>query len=154
VLVFYSALFGCLRWPIGYQDGAATGTDMADDLAKLTKYEFPALSRELNRFVRTLYKSKIIKKSEIAITQKKIRTEYFNHMYHLLKTFGDDLTDDALYLMMHVHLAVSLADTLPKGVPNEKRKELVRDLLQFLGTEQFKNAGRNEPAKKSRATSN
>lgn len=127
---------------------------MADDLAKLTKHEFPALTRELNRFVRTLYQTKIIKKSQIAVTQKKIRTEYFSHMYHLLKTFGDDLTDDALYLMMHIHLAVSLADTLPKEMPNEKRKELVRDLLQFIGTEEFKNAGRNEPAKKSRVTSN
>jgi hypothetical protein len=127
---------------------------MADDLAKLTKHEFPALTRELNRFVRTLYQTKIIKKSEIAVTQEKIRTEYFSHMYHLLKTFGDDLTDDALYLMMHIHLAVSLADTLPNGMPNEKRKELVRDLLQFLGTEEFKNAGRNEPTKKSRVTSN
>jgi hypothetical protein len=127
---------------------------MADDLAKLTKHEFPALTRELNRFVRTLYQTKIIKKSEIAVTQEKIRTEYFSHMYHLLKTFGDDLTDDTLYLMMHIHLAVSLADTLPNGMPNEKRKELVRDLLQFLGTEEFKNAGRNEPAKKSRVTSN
>jgi hypothetical protein len=127
---------------------------MADDLAKLTKHEFPALTRELNRFVRTLYQTKIIKKFEIAVTQKKIRTEYFNHMYHLLKTFGDDLTDEALYLMMHIHLAVSLAETLPKGVPNEKRKELVRDLLQFLNTEEFKNADRNEPAKNSRVTSN
>ncbi|HXY07343.1 MAG TPA: hypothetical protein VEI52_05745 [Terriglobales bacterium] len=127
---------------------------MADDLAKLTKHEFPALTRELNRFVRTLYQTKIIKKFEIAVTQKRIRTEYFNHMYHLLKTFGDDLTDEALYLMMHIHLAVSLADTLPKGVPNEKRKELVRDLLQFLNTEEFKNAGRNESAKNSRVTSN
>ncbi|HZW96227.1 MAG TPA: hypothetical protein VFF64_24995 [Candidatus Eremiobacteraceae bacterium] len=127
---------------------------MADDLAKLTKHEFPALTRELNRFVRTLYQTRIIKKSEIAVTQEKIRTEYFSHMYHLLKTFGDDLTDDALYLMMHIHLAVSLADTLPNGMPNEKRKELVRDLLQFLGTEEFKNAGRNEPAKRSRVTSN
>lgn len=127
---------------------------MADDLAKLTKHEFPALTRELNRFVRTLYQTKIIKKSEIAVTQENIRTEYFSHMYHLLKTFGDDLTDDALYLMMHIHLAVSLADTLPNGMPNEKRKELVRDLLQFLSTEKFKNAGRNEPAKKSRVTSN
>jgi len=127
---------------------------MADDLAKLTKHEFPALTRELNRFVRTLYQTKIIKKSEIAVTQEKIRTEYFSHMYHLLKTFGDDLTDDVLYLMMPIHLAVSLADTLPNGMPNEKRKELVRDLLQFLGTEEFKNAGRNEPAKKSRVTSN
>lgn len=127
---------------------------MADDLAKLTKHEFPALTRELNRFVHALYQTKIIKKSEIAVTQKKIRTEYFSHMYHLLKTFGDDLTDDALYPMMHVHLAVSLADTLPEGMPDEKRKELVRDLLQFLGTEEFKNAGRNEPAKKSRVRSN
>ena len=127
---------------------------MADDLAKLTKHEFPALTRELNRFVRTLYQTKIIKKSEIAVTQEKIRTEYFSHMYHLLKTFGDDLTDDALYLMMHIHLAVSLADTLPNGIPNEKRKELVGDLLQFLSTEKFKTAGRNEPAKKSRVTSN
>ncbi len=127
---------------------------MADNLAKLTKHEFPALTRELNRFVRTLYQTKIIKKSEIAVTQEKIRTEYFSHMYHLLKTFGDDLTDDALYLMMHIHLAVSLADTLPNGMPNEKRKELVRDLLQFLGTKEVKNAGRNEPAKKSRVTSN
>jgi hypothetical protein len=47
---------------------------MADDLAKLTKHEFPALTRELNRFVRTLYQTKIIKKSEIAVTQEKIRT--------------------------------------------------------------------------------
>lgn len=127
---------------------------MADDLAKLTRHEFPALTKELNRFVRTLYKTKIIKKSEITITQKNIRTEYFNHMYHLLKTFGDELTDDALYRMMHIHLAVSLADTLPKGVRNEDRRELVRDILGFLGTEEFKNASRNKRTKKSRPTSN
>ena len=47
---------------------------MADDLAKLTKHEFPALTRELNRFVRTLYQTKIIKKSEIAVTQDKRRS--------------------------------------------------------------------------------